>query len=262
MVLVEPYSTNSINIYLSKLHRFNSSTRSGKKRFNYCNINININFRPDFRPWSLFKHMNGSENGSEARKSPRGWWRTAIEMLAEGMYEENSTYGITSAAMKGIFLIISHSYQNLIEVDALPPQLLHFTEWRNARLQLVLHVWRIRGKHECLHSHSRQRVVRILASASRRVFSSLFGTPWPLTNGKNHPTVLFLVHHIQSFMKSCIHWLSARGGVRIPRLLGPEIHTSKPNELIKFDYLDLVPRKTDEKYVLITLDNLSSYTWL
>jgi hypothetical protein len=40
------------------------------------------------------------------------------------------------------------------------------------------------------------------------------------------------------------------------------LHVTKPNEIIHFDYLYMIPSTDDDKYVLIVKDDYSSYLWL
>ncbi len=64
------------------------------------------------------------------------------------------------------------------------------------------------------------------------------------------------------FFKGCIHPIAAKGGNRIPRPLSITVHTTKPNQILHFDYLYMGPGCNGYKYVLVLRDDLSSYIWL
>ncbi len=67
---------------------------------------------------------------------------------------------------------------------------------------------------------------------------------------------------VKSFIASCLHCLSTRGG-KEPRPFGPTTRATKPNEVIHFDFLSL-PQDTTTKwrYVLVIKDNMSGYVEL
>ena len=67
---------------------------------------------------------------------------------------------------------------------------------------------------------------------------------------------------ISAFCASCFHCISTIGGKRIPQPMGHALLADKPNEIIHFDFLFMGASQTDEEYVLIIKDDLSSYTWL
>jgi len=66
---------------------------------------------------------------------------------------------------------------------------------------------------------------------------------------------------IRSFVRACIHCLSTTGGGKVPRPFGPATHGTKPNDLVQFDYLEIGPSKTGEKYLLLLRDDHSDYKW-
>lgn len=67
---------------------------------------------------------------------------------------------------------------------------------------------------------------------------------------------------IKTFVASCIHCLSSTGGGRVPRPYDPVAHGTDPNDLLQFDYIEIAPADTGEKYVLMLRDDHSSYCWL
>lgn len=66
----------------------------------------------------------------------------------------------------------------------------------------------------------------------------------------------------RAFVRACIHFLSTLGGERIPRPYGPALHCAKPGDLLQFDYTDLGPSHSSDKYVLMMRDDHSDYKWI
>lgn len=69
-------------------------------------------------------------------------------------------------------------------------------------------------------------------------------------------------HDITLFCNSCLHCLATTDGTRIPRPMGHAIHTDKPNGILHFDFLTMFPSEDKMEYVLILLDDASSYVVL
>ena len=67
---------------------------------------------------------------------------------------------------------------------------------------------------------------------------------------------------IDSFVRSCLHCLLTRSGELVTRPLGHALHAAKPNEIIHFDYCYIMSGENNFTYVLIIMDDLSSYVWL
>lgn len=44
--------------------------------------------------------------------------------------------------------------------------------------------------------------------------------------------------------------------------MGEALHTSKPNEVLHFDFLYMGMAKTADQYILLMKDDLSGYIWL
>jgi len=66
---------------------------------------------------------------------------------------------------------------------------------------------------------------------------------------------------VRSFVRACIHCLSTTGGGKIPRPFGPSVHGTKANDLLQFDYIEIGPSGSGEKYILMLRDDLSDYKW-
>ena len=68
---------------------------------------------------------------------------------------------------------------------------------------------------------------------------------------------------VKDFCQQCIHCLSTSGGMRVPRPLGEQIHATKPNEVLHFDFLYMkkLP-KNGGKYILVLKDDFSNLVFL
>lgn len=64
-------------------------------------------------------------------------------------------------------------------------------------------------------------------------------------------------------VQACIHCVIAYTRDRISRPLATALHGEKPNEIFHMDFLNMGKyNKGDMKYVLVIMDDLSSYNWL
>ena len=66
----------------------------------------------------------------------------------------------------------------------------------------------------------------------------------------------------EKFVRECLHCLCTRGGVIKPRPWGEQLHGTKPNEVLHFDFLYMGLSSTAKKYVLVLKDDASKYVWL
>lgn len=66
---------------------------------------------------------------------------------------------------------------------------------------------------------------------------------------------------VRIFVRSCIHCLSTTGGEKVPRPFGSSVHGTSANDLLQFDYIEIAPSSTGEKYVLMLRDDHSEYCW-
>jgi hypothetical protein len=67
---------------------------------------------------------------------------------------------------------------------------------------------------------------------------------------------------VERFVRSCLHCVSTRGGKVISRPLGEQIHATKPNEVLHWDFLYLEPGDHGMKYVLVLKHDTSKYVWI
>lgn len=54
----------------------------------------------------------------------------------------------------------------------------------------------------------------------------------------------------------------SRSGATVPRPLFQTLHASKPNDVLRFDYLFLGKSDGDKKYVFVVKDDFSRYAWV
>lgn len=71
-----------------------------------------------------------------------------------------------------------------------------------------------------------------------------------------------LKEDVEKFVRECLHCLCTRGGAIQPRPWGEQVHGTKPNEVLHFDFLYLGLASTGKKYVLVLKDDASKYVWL
>lgn len=71
-----------------------------------------------------------------------------------------------------------------------------------------------------------------------------------------------LASDVRAFIRACIDCVATTGGDRVPRPFGLDMYGTKPNSLVKFDYLALGPSNTEDKHFLILHDDQSNYSWL
>lgn len=72
-----------------------------------------------------------------------------------------------------------------------------------------------------------------------------------------------LKEDLRAFTQSCIHCTVVNSGLRILRSLSVALHASKPNEVVHADFLYVgLAESCEIKYVLLSMDDISSYTWL
>jgi Integrase core domain len=68
---------------------------------------------------------------------------------------------------------------------------------------------------------------------------------------------------VKVFVQNCSHCVDFIPGDKVPRPLGTQLHATKPNEIMHFDFL-YIELSTDGKYqyLLLLKDDLSGYLWL
>jgi hypothetical protein len=65
------------------------------------------------------------------------------------------------------------------------------------------------------------------------------------------------------FVKNCLHCVATIPGDRVPLLLSLQLHATKSNEILHFDFLYIgLSRDGKYQYLLLLKDDLSGYLWL
>jgi transposase InsO family protein len=66
------------------------------------------------------------------------------------------------------------------------------------------------------------------------------------------------------FVQNCLHCVATIPGDKVPRPLGTQLHATKPNEILPFDFLYIgLSRDGKYQYLLLLLkDDLSGHLWL
>jgi Integrase core domain/Integrase zinc binding domain len=68
---------------------------------------------------------------------------------------------------------------------------------------------------------------------------------------------------VKVFVQNCLHCVTTVPGDKMPRPLGTQLHATKPNEILHFDFLYIrLSRDGKYLYLLLIKDDLSGYLWL
>jgi len=68
-----------------------------------------------------------------------------------------------------------------------------------------------------------------------------------------------ILKDVETFVRSCLHWLSTASVDTVPRPLGHALNAESPNQMVHFDYCYVMRGEDDFKYVLIVKDDFSGY---
>jgi hypothetical protein len=67
----------------------------------------------------------------------------------------------------------------------------------------------------------------------------------------------------QRFVQNCLHCVATITGEKVPRPLGTQLHATKPNEILHFDFLFIgLSRDGKYQYLLLLKNELSGHLWL
>jgi hypothetical protein len=68
---------------------------------------------------------------------------------------------------------------------------------------------------------------------------------------------------VKVFVQNCLHCAATIHGEKVPRPLGTQLHATKLNEILHFDYLYTGSSRDGKyQYLLLLKDDLSGYLWL
>jgi hypothetical protein len=72
-----------------------------------------------------------------------------------------------------------------------------------------------------------------------------------------------MANDVKVFLQNCLHFVAIILGDKVLRPLGMQIHATKPNEILHFDFLYIgLSRDGKYQYKLLLKDDLSRYLWL
>ena len=66
-----------------------------------------------------------------------------------------------------------------------------------------------------------------------------------------------LKEDVASFLCFFLQCLSTTGGEKVPRPFGPALHGTECDDLLQFDYIEIGPSDSGEKYILMLQDDFS-----
>jgi Integrase core domain len=68
---------------------------------------------------------------------------------------------------------------------------------------------------------------------------------------------------VKVFVEKCLYCVATIPGDKVPLPLGTQLHATKPNEILHFDFLYIgLSRDRKYQYLLLLKDDLSGYLWL
>jgi Integrase core domain len=72
-----------------------------------------------------------------------------------------------------------------------------------------------------------------------------------------------MTRDVEVFVQNCLHCVATIPGDKVPRPLDTQLHATKPNEILHFDFLYIgLSRDGKYQYLLLLKDDLSGYLWL
>jgi hypothetical protein len=65
------------------------------------------------------------------------------------------------------------------------------------------------------------------------------------------------------FLQNCLHCVARIFGYKVPHPLGTQLHATKPNDILHFDFLYIgLSRDGRHQCIVLLKDDLSSYLWI
>jgi hypothetical protein len=101
----------------------------------------------------------------------------------------------------------------------------------------------------CVEAHCR--------SAGHRAYEATLGAI------KEYVAWTTMAKYFKVFVQNCLHCVATIPEDKVPRPLGTQLHATKPNEILHFDFLYIkFSRNGKYQYLLLLKDDLSGYLWL
>jgi Integrase zinc binding domain len=94
-------------------------------------------------------------------------------------------------------------------------------------------------------------------SAEHRAYEATLGAI------KEYVAWTTMAKDVKVFVQNCLHCVATIPGDKVPCPLGTQLHATKPNEILHFDFLYIgLSRDGKYQYLLLLKDDLSGYLWL
>jgi Integrase zinc binding domain len=94
-------------------------------------------------------------------------------------------------------------------------------------------------------------------SAGNRAYEATLGAI------KEYVAWTTMAKDVKVFVQNCLHCVATIPGDKVPRPLGTQLHTTKSNKILHFDFLDIgLSRDGKYQYLLLLKDDLSGSLWL
>jgi hypothetical protein len=111
----------------------------------------------------------------------------------------------------------------------------------------------------CVEAHCR--------SAGHRAYETTFGAKSPKSPlnpiFEEYVAWTTMAKDVKVFVQNCLHCVATIPGDKVPRPLGTQLHATKPNEILHFDFLYIgLSRDGKYQYLLLLKDDLGGYLWL
>jgi Integrase core domain/Integrase zinc binding domain len=94
-------------------------------------------------------------------------------------------------------------------------------------------------------------------SAGHRAYEATLGAI------KEYVAWTTMAKDVKVFVQNCLHCVATIPEDKVPRPLGTQLHATKPNEILHFDFLYIgLSRDGTYQYLLLLKDDLSGYLWI
>jgi Integrase zinc binding domain len=101
----------------------------------------------------------------------------------------------------------------------------------------------------CVEAHCR--------SAGHRAYQATLGAI------KEYVAWTTMAKDVKVFVQNCLHRVATIPRDKVPRPLATQLHATKPNEILSFDFLYIgLSRDGKYQYLLLLKDDLTGYLWL
>jgi hypothetical protein len=132
----------------------------------------------------------------------------------------------------------------------LPPQQVYADSMRMMNNALLITECQYSCSYACVCSHT--AALQGTEHTKRRLAQSKEYVAWTM-----------MAKDVKVFVQNCLHCVATIPGDKVPRPLSAQLHATKPNEILHFDFLYIGLSKDGKyQYLLLLKDDLSGYPWL